>query len=145
MVASRTLIASVPLEILLHFGAYYDALFVLVTIGVFIYKGYYLPYPSTSSFGTEISLVCILPVIEACWLFIGSKGNKTQTIGPLLTFCALSLPVLILYIYYIELQTYVLKIDHFLSIVGVVFLGLQLLLAIISILYINSARGIRAL
>jgi len=78
-------------------------------------------------------------------LFIGSKGNKTQTIGPLLTFCALSLPVLILYIYYIELQTYVLKIDHFLSIVGVVFLGLQLLLAIISILYINSARGIRAL
>ena len=58
---------------------------------------------------------------------------------------ALSLPVLILYIYYIELQTYVLKIDHFLSNVGVVFLGLQLLLAIISILYINSARGIRAL
>ena len=55
----------------------------------------------------------------------GSKGNKTQTMGPLLTFCLLSLPVLILYIYYLELQTYVLKIDHFLGIVGVVFLGLQ--------------------
>ena len=145
MPASRSLVASVPFEILLHFGGYYNALLVLVTIGVFIYKGYYLPYPSSSSFGTEISLVCILPVIEACRLFVGSKGNKTQTIGPLLTFCVLSLPVLILYIYYIELQTYVLKIDHFLSIVGVVFLGLQLLLAIVSILYINSARGIRAL
>mmetsp|Transcript_1253 Transcript_1253/g.3528 ORF Transcript_1253/g.3528 Transcript_1253/m.3528 type:complete len:91 (-) Transcript_1253:220-492(-) len=90
-------------------------------------------------------MVCLLPVVEACRLFIGTKGNKTQTIGPLLTFCVLSLPVLILYVYYVELQTYVLKIDHFLSIVGVVFIGLQLLLAVVSILYINSARGMRAL
>jgi len=135
----------VPLQILLHFGSYYTALFVLVTIGVFVWKGYYLPYPSTSNFGVEVSMVCLLPVVEACRLFIGTKGNKTQTIGPLLTFCVLSLPVLILYVYYVELQTYVLKIDHFLSIVGVVFIGLQLLLAVVSILYINSARGMRAL
>ena len=30
------------------------------------------------------------------------------------------------------------KIDHFLSIVGVVFCGLQLLLSLMAILYINS-------
>ena len=33
--------------------------------------GYYLPYPSTSSFSTEVSLVCVLPVVEACRIFLG--------------------------------------------------------------------------
>ena len=37
--APRALLASLPLQILLYFGAYYDAFYVLVTIGIFIYKG----------------------------------------------------------------------------------------------------------
>ena len=36
--------------------------------------GYYLPYPSHATYGTELSFVCILPVIEACRLLIGKQN-----------------------------------------------------------------------
>ncbi|GFH28575.1 uncharacterized protein HaLaN_27086, partial [Haematococcus lacustris] len=83
-----------------------------------------LPYPQRN-YVLEFLFAWLWVLIDAPRLFLASKGNKTEQVGPLLFSFILALPVLGLYIYYIRFQTYVLKLDVFLNTGALVFMGLQ--------------------
>ena len=65
-----------------------------------------MPYPSASTYGMEIALTCILPVLEVFRIFLGSMGNKTERFLPMLLFMILSAGPVALYLFYITMQTY---------------------------------------
>uniref|UniRef100_A0A7S4PPL4 Uncharacterized protein n=1 Tax=Guillardia theta TaxID=55529 RepID=A0A7S4PPL4_GUITH len=69
--------SSLPLQILIFFNGCYSTLFFLVTLALLIWKGVEFPYPA-GRLPWEIILLFVYIVVEACRLFIGSKGNKTE-------------------------------------------------------------------
>ena len=75
--AGSAVLTSLPLEILLYFGGWYDVIFWLIELLVFIYKGFELPY-TKSAFGIEFSFVFLYLVIEPIRLFLGAI-SKTRT------------------------------------------------------------------
>ena len=122
---NNRILSSLPLHILLYFNIWYDVLYVLINIIVFIYKGQALPYPPTR-FGWELSFVFFFIIIEACRIYqgrwaclymmiiarnirvsIATKGNKTEQIAPIIWSVSISIPVVVLAVYFVSLQTYV--------------------------------------
>ncbi|KAK9830295.1 hypothetical protein WJX72_010842 [[Myrmecia] bisecta] len=138
---ARPVLTSLPLEILFYFGGWYDVLFWLLELAVFIYKGYALPYPS-SNFAVEFTFIFLFLLIEPARLFLGSKGNKTERAGPLVFSMLLAAPLIAFFVYYLIRQTYVLKIEQFLNGAGLAFLGLQLVISMFTALSFWSASKV---
>lgn len=55
----------------------------------------------------EISFWCLFILVEPTRVFLGSKGNKTEALGPFVFFFLLSVPILLLHIYFLYFGTYV--------------------------------------
>jgi transmembrane protein 216 len=98
--------SSLLLQILIFFNGVYQFLFFWATLGIFIWKGVTLPYPS-DKLGPDIFLLFAYELVEYCRLFIASKGNKTENIPNLIAFIILSLFAVLGNIYYALLQVYV--------------------------------------
>ena len=71
------MLTSLPLEILYYFGGWYDVVFWVILFLVFIYKGFELPY-TTSTFGMEFSFVFLYLLIEPARLFLGTSVSPSQ-------------------------------------------------------------------
>ncbi len=69
-------------------------------------------------------------IAEPCRCFLCSKGNLTETLSPLVWSVGLGVPIVLLYMYFLTYQTYVLQIDLFLSGVAAGFLVVQVLLTL---------------
>lgn len=138
--AARPMLASLPLEIFLVFGGWWDVLFWLVSIAVFIYKGIILPYPN-SNFAVEFTFQWLYVLVEPVRLLLGSKGNKTEQSGPLIFSVILAGPVIAFSVYYIKFQTYVLQIEVILHAISLAFCGLQVLLQLLAC--IRFAQGVK--
>ncbi|OQS04645.1 hypothetical protein THRCLA_20830 [Thraustotheca clavata] len=122
----HTSLSSLPLEILLFFNRYYSHLYLCLSALIFIYKGMYLPYPpTTGAFTWEIIFLCLYYIIDQIRVTQASKGNKTEQLFPLLTACLLTLPCVISLAYYINLQTFVLRVDIVLNAISFCFLALE--------------------
>ncbi|KAG2489989.1 hypothetical protein HYH03_011618 [Edaphochlamys debaryana] len=125
---------------MIYFGAWWDFIYYVVNIAVFIYKGLTLPYPSTN-FAMEFSFSWLWILIDAPRLFLASKGNKTERALPIIFSGVLGLPVLGMYIYFIAFQTYVLKIDQLTNAIALIFMGLQFILAVLAVIrFIMATR-----
>lgn len=98
--------SSLPLQVLIYFNGWYDALLIVIMLLLYIWKAVELPYPEEISgmLPLEISLLFCLALIEYTRLFLGSRGNKTEQTSPLLWFELLSLPALALDVYFMLLQ-----------------------------------------
>lgn len=92
-------------------------------------SGTQLPYPTTN-FTLEFVFSWIWPFVAIPSLYLLSKGNKTETAAPVFFGIFLALLPLAMYIYFLNFQTYVLKIDLFIQGVAVFFAGLQVLLGL---------------
>lgn len=98
--------SSLILQVLIYFNGWYDLLMILVMLAVYVWKGAVLPFPSEIQglLGLEIALVFGLSLLECSRLFLGSRGNKTEEIVPLMSFSILSLMALGVNIYFMLLQ-----------------------------------------
>jgi len=133
-------LTSLPLQMLVFFGGWWDGFFWLVTLAVFIFKGVSLPYGSRS-FAAEFTFHFLWLLVEPARLFLVSKGNKMEAAGPLLYGTGLALPLAAYYAYYIAFQTYVLKIDVLLHAISLAFMGAQALLSLAaSLRFLNAAK-----
>ncbi len=90
--------------------------------------GSILPYKS-SVLGAEIFLLFVFAVIEAVRLYHGSKGNKTERKIPLLVAFCLGAATAVCYVFYLQWQTYVLRVEFILNIIGLCFVGVESLFA----------------
>jgi|TARA_B100000405_G_scaffold270228_1_gene209178 transmembrane protein 216 len=130
------MLSSLPLEILFYFNRWWDAAFTIIMAVLFIWKGNNLPYSENMQtiLGFEVAMVFVLGLLEWARLFLGSQGNKTEQVGPLVWMFFLSLPAAVANVYYLHLQIYVTRVDLVVNIVSLVFIGLELLLALLTII-----------
>jgi transmembrane protein 216 len=134
----RKVLTSLPLEILFYFGGLYDIIFFVLTFLLFLYKGYQLPYPG-DHYEMELAFLFLWALCEPIRIFLGSKGNKTESSGPMLWCVLLTVPLLALHVFYLLAQTYVLHIEQVLNGLAIGFQGLQALLGIFSMYSFQSA------
>jgi len=104
------------------------------------HSGFYLPYPPTA-LGWEVSFIFLYAIVEMIRLFQASKGNKTEQIRPLFWSLLLSISVIIANAYYIDMQTYVMRVDVILNVVSLSFVGLEFVLSLIAMIYFSRNVG----
>lgn len=144
-----TPVSVLPLQILIYFDNLYSCIYFLIELSLFIYKGYTLTYPP-NSVGPEIVCMFFFIALQYLRLFIGnlypgSVGNKTEAVPGMGWFLGLSVPTVLACIYYLQLQTYVYAIgrlmaDLIVNVLLLVFMILEILLAVIAIIKFKSAE-----
>ncbi|EFJ45879.1 hypothetical protein VOLCADRAFT_121132 [Volvox carteri f. nagariensis] len=127
----RRVLTSLGFQIFIYFGGWWDVAYYILNILVFVYKGLQLPYPGRN-FAMEFSFSWLWILIEAPRLFLASKGNKTESVGPIIFSCILAMPLLAMYVYFVAFQTYVLRIDQLLNGIAIAFVALQVVFAILT-------------
>jgi len=125
--------SNLPLQVLVYFNGWYDVVYVAIMLVLYIWKASALPYPGElgGMLALEICLVLLLGVLEYCRLFLASRGNKTERPTPLLFSCVVALPCVYLFFYFIFQQIYVTRLDLILGLIGIVFLGLELIIGLL--------------
>lgn len=62
--------------------------------------------------------------------FAASKGNKLELVGPSAFALVLAAPIVVLHVYYLYLQTYVLRLDLILNAIALAFVAAEVLVGI---------------
>ncbi|XP_044219461.1 transmembrane protein 216 isoform X2 [Thunnus albacares] len=132
MLGSQPILSSTPLQILLYLNCWYFAAFYLAEILMFIYKGVLLPYPSDNLVLDVVLLVLFLG-LETLRIFYGWKGNLCERSLASAVSLFILLPCAALAVYYLLLQTFVLRLEFLLSAVLLCFYGLEFLLGLVSV------------
>jgi hypothetical protein len=97
------------------------------------------PYPR-DILGAEAATLSFLAVIDAGRMALGHKGNLTQSRLPLGLFAILCCPVMLGHIFFLQYQTYVMRLDQIINAIALVFVCGEVLLAIFIILAVLSLR-----
>jgi transmembrane protein 216 len=121
-----------PLQVLLFFNGWYDVLYTVIMLALYIWKGTALPYPGALQglLALEICVVFILAILEACRIFLATRGNKTERPFPLILAAVLCLPCGYGFFYFLYQQVYVTRADLVINAIGLGFIGLELLLSL---------------
>ncbi|XP_029917123.1 transmembrane protein 216 isoform X2 [Myripristis murdjan] len=99
---------------------------------MFIYKGALLPYPADNLI-LDVVLLLLYVGLEALRIFYGWKGNLCERCLASSVSVFILLPCAALAIYYLLLQTFVLRLEVILSAGLLCFYMLELLLGVLSI------------
>ncbi|XP_040903581.1 transmembrane protein 216 [Toxotes jaculatrix] len=129
---SQPILSSTPLQVLLYLNSWYFAAFYLAEILMFIYKGILLPYPS-DNLVLDVMLLVIFLGLETLRIFYGVKGNLCERSLALCVSLFILVPCAALAVYYLLLQTFVLRLEFILSTVLLCFYGLEFLLGLLSV------------
>ncbi|XP_066505786.1 transmembrane protein 216 isoform X1 [Hoplias malabaricus] len=125
-------LSSTPLQVLFYLNSWYFAAFFIAEILMFVYKGVLLPYPQ-SNLILDIVLLLLYLGLEILRLFYGWKGNLCERSLTLSVSVFVLVPCTVLCVYYLLLQTFILRLEFILSIVLLCFYGLELILALMTI------------
>lgn len=132
--------ASFPLQLVLSTLIYYAPCWVIITLSLLIYKGTRLPFPP-SAYGGEIAGVIMLYVLQVAACTLGKRGNLTENVGVLGVSVALLIPLVAGSVYYMWLQTYVMRLDLGVS---ASLLGLNSLAMLFAFQALSTASGANA-
>ncbi|XP_068596436.1 transmembrane protein 216 [Brachionichthys hirsutus] len=133
-------LSSTPLQVLLYLNSWYFAAFYLAEILMFIYKGILLPYPP-SNLLLDVALLLLFLGLEPLRIFYGWKGNLCErTLASCVSLSTL-LPCAALAVYFLLLQTFVLRLEVILGAVLLCFHGLELLLGIVSVAALSRSKA----
>ncbi|XP_069757762.1 transmembrane protein 216-like isoform X1 [Narcine bancroftii] len=126
-----------PLEILLILNGWYYAAYFVAEILLFIYKSLLLPY-AHANLALDLVLLFLYLGVEIMRIFFGSKGNLTQRKVPLTISLMLLGPSAIMAVYYLLLQTYVLRLEVTINAILLVFYVFELVLYIVGLMSFPS-------
>ena len=121
------------LQVVIYFNGWFDILFFLAQVALYIWKGSVLPYPDSlgGMLALEICLLFVFALLEYARIFLMSRGNKTESTTELVFAWLLSFPSAILLIYYQFWQVYVTRLDRVLTTIGEGFLLVCMILSLI--------------
>lgn len=127
------MLSSLPLQVVVYFNGWYDLLYMLVMLALYVWKAYALPYPGALSglLTLEVCLVVLLAALEYSRLKLASRGNKTERAGPLIFSMLLAFPSGVLFAFFMLQQIYVLRVDLIMSTIGLVFIAIELLFSLL--------------
>ncbi|CAK6977424.1 transmembrane protein 216 isoform X2 [Scomber scombrus] len=107
---------------------------------MFIYKGVLLPYPS-DNLVLDLVLLLLFLGLENLRIFYGWKGNLCErSLSSGLSLFIL-LPCAALAVYYLLLQTFVLRLEFLLSAVLLCFYAAEFLLGLFSLSAFSRSKG----
>mmetsp|Transcript_2970 Transcript_2970/g.3499 ORF Transcript_2970/g.3499 Transcript_2970/m.3499 type:complete len:143 (+) Transcript_2970:275-703(+) len=121
--------SSLPLQIIIFFHWWFCLFWLLMNIFLFSWK-VYTYYYSASALGWEITIMVLMLTLEATRFQLASRGNKTEKFLPLAWSAGLAIPSLVGYCFFVELQTYILRLDIILNSISICFVSLELLLSV---------------
>ncbi|KAJ8282125.1 hypothetical protein COCON_G00046440 [Conger conger] len=133
------ILSSAPLQVLLHLNGWYFAALFVAEILMFVYKGILLPYPRANLI-LDIVLLFLYLGLEVLRLFYGWKGNLCERSLALMLSLAVLVPCSVLCVYYLLLQTFVLRLELVLNAIQLCFYSLELLLSLITISAFSRAN-----
>ncbi|XP_028649026.2 transmembrane protein 216-like isoform X1 [Erpetoichthys calabaricus] len=133
------ILSSAPLEFLFFLNTWYFTCYFIAEILMFIYKGLVLPY-SPANLTLDLVMLFLYLGVEILRLFFGSKGNLTQRSLPLAVCLTLTLPCAMMAVYYLLLQTYVLRVEVILNAILLVFCLFEIVLEIATLAAFSRAK-----
>ncbi|XP_072448203.1 transmembrane protein 216-like isoform X1 [Chiloscyllium punctatum] len=126
-----------PLEVLLFLNTWYYAVYFVAEILLFIYKSQLLPYTS-ANLTLDLVMLFLYLGVEIMRIFFGSKGNLCQRKVPLTISLVLLGPSTIMAVYYMLLQTYVLRLEVIINAILLVFYVFELVLYTVGLISFSS-------
>ena len=124
--------SSIPLLVINYYSFLYAVFYLFANSLLFVYKGFVFPYPP-HSLGPEIAGFFFFITIQFFRNNLNNSGNKSETRSSLILSVCFSIPVIMGFVYLLRLQTYVLVFDLVMNIIGIVFIGLEIINIIIAI------------
>ncbi|XP_007885617.1 transmembrane protein 216 [Callorhinchus milii] len=134
---SIPVLSLMPLEVLLFLNSWYYAVYFVAEILLFIYKSLLLPYVSPN-LTLDLVMLFLFLGIEVIRIFFGSKGNLCQRKLPLSISLGLLAPSALMAVYYMLLQTYVLRVELIINAILLVFYVLELILVLVALISFSS-------
>ena len=129
--------SSLTLQMFLYFDRTYSVLFFLFELILYIYKGTELPFPP-GCLAPEIIGIFFFLILQIIRLHLATIGNKTEISMYLMYSIFLSVPVIVIYVYYLRYQVYSLAFDVSLASIGLVFLGIEVIVSVIALITIRK-------
>ncbi|XP_077177502.1 transmembrane protein 80 [Paroedura picta] len=129
---TSVVLSSVSLQILFYLNGLYYLFYFLATLLMIIYKSQVFTYPN-NFLALDLLLLFIMAILESVRLYFGTKGNLTEEEAPLGISLVISVGSIILSVYFLVWQTYVLRADVIINAVLLVTYGLEGILQIIAI------------
>lgn len=130
--------SSLPYQILLYLNGWYMVAFILVEVLLLTFKMSILPYPPGNIIA-EVFLLIFFSVIEWVRIFMGKKGNLTETLMSVVLSIIFTAPSVLALLYLLLWQTYVLRLEVIMVSFALVFEGTELLFALLAVVTINKS------
>nr|XP_042718069.1 transmembrane protein 80 isoform X5 [Chrysemys picta bellii] len=119
-------------KILFYLNGFYYIFYFLATLLMIIYKSQVFSYPD-NYLALDLALLFIMATLEAIRLYLGTKGNLTEEEVPLGVSLVITVGSIMLSVYFLVWETYVLKADVIINAILLFTYGLEGLLQIIAI------------
>ncbi|XP_051476510.1 transmembrane protein 80 isoform X2 [Apus apus] len=105
-----SVLSSVPLQMLFYINGVYYIFYFLATLAMIVYKSQVFSYPD-DFLAPDLVLLFLMAILEVLQLYLGSKGNLTEEEAPLGLSVAITVGSVLLSVYFLVWQTYVLRAD----------------------------------
>ena len=127
--------SNLPLQIVIFTDKIFNFLYTISNFTLLLFKAYVMFYTSSKIIGEVVGIIIYFLLSLTKLKFLG-VGNKTEKVWMIFIGLILEIPIIIIYIYYIKIQTYVVVYDIILNAIGFLLAiseGLLSFLAIINI------------
>ncbi|XP_069757738.1 transmembrane protein 80-like isoform X2 [Narcine bancroftii] len=131
-VNSTTVLSSIPLQMIYYFNIFYFIFYILATFLMVIYKSQVFTFPG-GYLALDLVLLILMIILEVTRLYHGFKGNLTEETVPIVINLVLTIGSMLLSLYYLLWQTYVLKADVIMNAILLIIYGLEEILDIIAV------------
>ncbi|NWX19183.1 TMM80 protein, partial [Aegotheles bennettii] len=125
-------LSSLPLQMLFYANGIYYIFYFSATLAMIVYKSQVFSYPD-NFLAPDLIWLFIMALLEVLRLYLGSKGNLTEEEAPLGLSLAITGGSVILSLYFLVWQTYVLKADVIINAILLCTYGLESILKVIAI------------
>ncbi|XP_009991857.1 PREDICTED: transmembrane protein 80 [Chaetura pelagica] len=125
-------LSSVPLQMLFYINGVYYIFYFLATLAMIVYKSQVFSYPDDFLI-PDLVLLFLMAILEVLQLYLGSKGNLTEEEAPLGLSVAITVGSVLLSVYFLVWQTYVLRADVVINAVLLCAHGLEAALKVVAI------------
>ena len=112
----------------------------IITSVLFFYKIYAFSYP-VGIFLLEVIIFIALFIGQLIRLFLGSRGNKTESSTVTFLFLLLTLGTVVGNFYFIRLQTYVIVIETAIGYLSMAFSAAELIFGIVAAIEFKSLEN----
>ncbi|NXA11609.1 TMM80 protein, partial [Sapayoa aenigma] len=103
-------LSSLPLQILFYVNGIYYIFYFLATLAMIIYKSQVFSYPD-DFLAPDLAVLFLMAILEVPRLYLGCKGNLREEEAPLGLSLGLTVGSVVLSLYLLAWQTYVLRAD----------------------------------